>query len=307
MPALLLHLTAIERLAIEAGGLPSPIARALTEDLPYARFGAALADLSRFRSGVGLAWLRLAPGAPFSQRVHEGWLPFGLKLAELVATGALVGREAGRAVVAGYFCHACVDLSLANLERAAVAHHRRADESEAACRDRLEWAQALFFAREIHGHDMAGQPGVREKFQLLKHPGLPWRGVGRGLYELVRLPAQEELALALDKSELDSWVRGAYLFGAMLGSPLGRSHGIPAFSALSERELYAGVFAAVEQGLANARAVLGGVGAYMDRGRFGAKARQRVVDDTDALLAAPLPAAGMSRNSTIRGPSSSLS
>src|SRR4051812_19160156 len=113
MPALLLHLTAIERLAIEPGELPLPWARALTEDLPYARFGAALADLSRFQAGVGLGLFRLAPPGPFTEKVHEAWLPFGLKLAELVATGALVGREAGRAVVAGYFTHACVDLSLA--------------------------------------------------------------------------------------------------------------------------------------------------------------------------------------------------
>jgi hypothetical protein len=45
MPSLLLHLTAIERLAANPGGLPEDFVRALSEDLAYARFGAALPDL----------------------------------------------------------------------------------------------------------------------------------------------------------------------------------------------------------------------------------------------------------------------
>ena len=310
MPALLLHLTAIERLAIEPGSLPSRVARALREDLAYARFGAALADLSRFRAGVGLGLFRLAAPSPFSQEVHARWLPFGLKLAELVATGALVGREAGRAVVTGYFTHVCVDLALAPIEEALCGRHCRGGESREECRDRIAWVQALFFTREVHGRDLVGEAAVREKFQLQKHAGLPWRGVGRGLHELVRLSAQEELALALPKSELDGWVRGAYLFGALLGSPLGRSHGIPAFSALSERELYAGpevdVFAAVDRALGQTRALLGTLAAYTSRGRFSERARQRVVEELQGLLLASRGGGDLSRNSTVEGSSRSL-
>ena len=45
MSALLTHLTAVERLAARINDLPPGFAKALSEDLEYARFGAALAAL----------------------------------------------------------------------------------------------------------------------------------------------------------------------------------------------------------------------------------------------------------------------
>ena len=48
MSALLTHLTAVERLAAHVNELPVEFAKALSEDLEYARFGAAIAELPRF-------------------------------------------------------------------------------------------------------------------------------------------------------------------------------------------------------------------------------------------------------------------
>lgn len=115
MPAIFTHLTAVERLAAHVNTLPAEFTRALGEDLEYARFGAALSELPWFgRMSLGLdAWL--GKGTPphfaslFSTRAP---VAFGLKAAELVSNGALVGVEAGLAFLAGYVTQVAVARAL---------------------------------------------------------------------------------------------------------------------------------------------------------------------------------------------------
>lgn len=281
MPTLLLHLIAVERLAAAPRDLPAAMARALVDDLPYARFGAALPSLPLLEGARGvLSFGRPRPVDERVRRLHDrAPVAFGLKLAELVASGALVGSDAGLAVVCGYFTHVCVDRALAPCVDALVPAQRKVGESAEEARARIDWLQALFFLRELHGRDMLGRPALRERLQLLKHEGIPWQGVGGGLYELVRLAALEALELRIDKAELDGWVRNAYLAGRILGSPLGRARGLPNYSSLSQRELYQGpdvdIPRALAQALERAREALRGVAGYMERGRFTAKARGR--------------------------------
>lgn len=283
MPALLLHLTAVERLAADARKLPPPIARALQEDLEYARLGTALPDLPRYGGLLGglSPWPRAGRPVPHFARLLHGFAPvaMGLKMAELVAMGALVGKEAGLAFVSGYFAHLCLDRTLHPLVETLAARHRQADETGEAAHARIDWLHALFFLRDLHGRDMAGNAYLRSKFQVTKHAGPPARGIGRGLYELIRLAAQETLQRAPSKAELDRWVRGMYLSGVVLSSPVGRLRGLPSYSNLSYRELYQGpevdVPAAVRSALDAARRGLGEVGRYLARGRFTLKARGR--------------------------------
>ena len=85
---------------------------------------------------------------------------------------------------------------------------------------------------------MLGTPRLREKFQVTKSTGLPVRGIGRGIYELVRLASQERVGQAPTKAQVDGWVRGLYMIGAVLSSPVGRMRALPAYSQLSFQELY---------------------------------------------------------------------
>ena len=106
MSALLTHLTAVERLAAHVNALPAEFAQALGEDLEYARFGAALPELPRFGGmiqGVD-TWLARGHRPHFTELMAaRAPVHFGLKAAELVANGALIGVDAGLAWLAGYF------------------------------------------------------------------------------------------------------------------------------------------------------------------------------------------------------------
>ncbi len=285
MPALLLHLTAIERLAADARKLPPPIAHALHEDLPYARFGAALPDLPRF-AGVRGAFKPLTGQAvPRFARLFHGHAPvaMGLKMAELVAMGALVGKEPGLAVVAGYFAHLCLDRTLHPLAGGLAARHRQPHESWEQAHARVDWLHALFFLRDLHGRDMAGNPYLRTRFQVTKREGLPARGVGRGLYELIRVSSQEALRQAPEKSDVDAWVRGLYLHGLWLSTPVGRLRGLPSYSNLTYTELYQGpdvdVPAAIKRAQAMTREVLERVLHLMTRAHFTTRVRARFLDE----------------------------
>lgn len=278
MPTLLLHVIATERLSSDPRDLPPAMARSVIDDLEYARFGAALPSLPMLEGARGVvSFGRPRPADPRVERFHHAPVAFGLKLAELVSSGALVGTDAGLAVVCGYFTHVCVDRALAPLLDTLVPQHRERGESDDAARARIAWLQTLFYLRELHGRDMVGHPGMREHLQLLKHKGVPWKGVGGGLYELVRLSAHDALDLRIEKGELDRWVRTAYFAGKLLGSPLGAPRGLPSYSNLSQRELYLGpdvdVPSLLARALDDARRVLRSVADYMERGRFTLKAR----------------------------------
>lgn len=281
MPALLTHLTAVERLAAHATSIPPEFARALGEDLEYARFGAALPELPWFGGwNLGLLALYERQKPPHFSSLFTDWAPvaFGLKAAELLANGALVGTEAGLAFIAGYFTQLNVARALEPIVQALLASHRKAPEQPYAARNRIDWVQSLFLMQELHGSPLVGTGAVRAKLHIRKASMA--RSIGRGLYELMRVSSQEAFGEAPTKREVDSWVLGMYLFSLTLGSPLGKLKATPAF--LSQRELYRApgidVFAAVDQGLDKTREVLGLLSGMIRRNSFGARSRYKLFE-----------------------------
>lgn len=284
MPALLLHLGAVEALASAPDLLVPPVARALSEDLEYARLGTALLDLPRYegvRGGLQLLWPPRAP-TPFASLFHtRAPVAMGLKFAELVANGSLVGREPGLAFASGYFTHLAVDKVLGPPASRLAQRHRLPRESLEEARRRVEWTQALFWMERQHGRPMVGDPAVRQRFQLGKRR-LPTAGVGRGLYELIRLGAEEALQAAPEKRQVDRWVRGAFLHGLVLSTPLAASSK-NLLTKLTRRELFQGedvdVPALMDEALASARKVLERLHGFISRGLFSRRARDRFMAD----------------------------
>lgn len=282
MPAFLTYLTAVERLSAHVNSLPAEFSRALGEDLEYARFGSTLVELPWFGGWkLGLdAWF--GHGAPpmFSTLMREqAPVAFGLKAAELVSNGALVGTEAGLAFVAGYFTQLCVSRSIEPLVQALLVTHARQGESTQTARHRIEWAQSLALMQDLHGSPLVGTSAIRTKLQIRKASGA--RGVGRGLYELMRVSSLEAFGKAPTKLEVDGWVRGVFLYSMALGSPLGKlkaSIGSP----LLQRDLYrsAGVdyFASVDKGLDLTRDVLTLLSSMIRRNNFGSRSRFKLFE-----------------------------
>ncbi len=282
MPALLLNLTAVDRLAAHASTLPAEFARAIGEDLEYARFGAALPDLPWF-GGLSLgvqAWFGRSEAPHYSRLLREkAPVAFGLKAAELVANGALVGTEAGLAFLAGYFTQLCIARSLEPIAQRLMVTQRRQGESETACRQRIEWTWSLFYLEELHGPATVATAAIRARLQIRKASAT--RGIGRGMYELMRVSSYDALGEAPTKVQVDGWVRGLYLFSLALSSPLGRLKALPG-ARLSVKELYRApgldVWSAVETGLNRTRAALTVLGGMIRRGSFTARSRGRFLE-----------------------------
>lgn len=282
MSALLTHLTAVERLAAHVNALPTEFARALGEDLEYARFGAALPELPRFGGWIqGVdTWLARGHRPHFTELMSaRAPVHFGLKAAELVSNGALIGVDAGFAWLAGYFTQLCVTRALEPVIQTLLATQRHQGEAEPVARARIEWTQSLFFMQDLHGSSLVGTPAVRAKLQIRKASSV--KGVGRGFYELIRVASLDAFGEAPSKVEVDAWVRGLYLFSLVLGSPLGRLRSLPT-GHLSSRELYRGegfdVFATVDQGLERARELLTLLAAMIRRNSWTARSRSRFLE-----------------------------
>lgn len=282
MPAFLTYLTAVERLSAHVNSLPQEFSKALGEDLEYARFGAALVELPWFGGWkLGLdAWLGHGKAPPFARLMRErAPVAFGLKAAELVSNGALVGTEAGLAFVAGYFTQVCVSRALEPLVQSLIVSHSKQGESASAARHRIEWAQSLALMQDLHGSPLVGTPAIRAKMQLRKASGA--RGIGRGMYELMRVSSQEAFGDAPTKLEVDGWVRGEYLYSMALGSPLGRLKANFG-GALTAKELYRSpgidVFASVDKGLDVTREVLTALGSMIRRNNFGSRSRFKLLE-----------------------------
>ena len=282
MPSLLTSLTAVERLAAHVNELPGDFVKALGEDVEYARFGAALRDLPNFggwKMGLGMFLRRGEPS--WYSRLFRDRAPvaFGLKAAELVSNGALVGTEAGMAFTAGYFTQLAVARALEPLMQTLMATHRRQGENLWAARSRLDWAQSLYLMQELHGSTLVGTPAVRAKLQIRKRSAMA--GIGRGMYELVRVSSNEAFGEAPTKDQVDAWMRGVHLYAMALGSPLGKWKGSPQ-GGLAQKDVYRSpgidVFAAVDQGLTMAREVLGLIGSMVRRNDFGARARLKLLE-----------------------------
>jgi hypothetical protein len=282
MPALLTYLTAVERLAALGNELPTEFVKALGEDLEYARFGAALVELPMFGElKVGVSSFFGRPQAPHFTALFRDRAPvaFGIKAAELVANGALVGTEAGMAFVAGYFMQVNVARALEPIVQSLLVTHRRPRESVEAARARIEWSQSLHLMQDLHGSTLVGTPAVRTKLQIRKASGAV-RRVGRGLYELMRVSSQEAFGEAPSRLQVDAWVRGLFWFSAALGTPLGKLKSMP--SVLGSKEVYRSpgidVFAAIDQGLDKTREVLKLLNGMIRRNSFGARSRYKLFE-----------------------------
>ncbi|MEW6432448.1 MAG: hypothetical protein AB1730_13155 [Myxococcota bacterium] len=282
MPALFTYVTAVERLAAHVNTLPAEFTKALGEDLEYARFGASLPELPWF-GGVSMgldAWLGRGTPPHWSRLLAtKAPVAFGLKAAELVSNGALVGVEAGLAFLAGYVTQLAVSRALEPLVQSLVVTHQRHGETPATARNRIEWTQSLFFMQDLHGSPLVGTPAVRGKLQLRK--GSTFKGIGRGFYELVRVSSQDAFGEAPSKLEVDGWMRGVSLFSMAIGSPLGKLKALPG-QHLSAKELYRGpgvdVFQAVDQGLEHAREVLVALGSMIRRNSFTSRSRSKLLE-----------------------------
>lgn len=283
MPALLSTLTAVERLAAHASALPSEFARALGEDLEYARFGAALPELPWFGGwSHGLqAWFGRGDAPRFARLFRErAPVAFGFKAAELVANGALVGTDAGLAFIAGHFTQVAVVRALDPMVQKLALANREPKETVLAARGRIEWVQSLFLMQELHGSPLVGTSAIRTKLQIRKDSGP--KGIGRGLYELIRVASNDAVHEAPTKLEVDGWMRGLYLFSLALGSPLGKLKGVKNGAVAAPRELYRGpdvdVWAAVESALETTRRVLTVLGGLIRRNSFTPRSREKVLE-----------------------------
>lgn len=266
MPVLLMHLVAVHRLVDRhAALLPRAWSDALRDDVVYARFGAALPLLPTLSGWTGALGLRNRESAAegFARRFHAlAPVRLGLKMAELVSRGALVGEGPGRALLAGYFTHLCVDAAVVPLERGLP----RGDPKK------LQWAQALDVA--AHTFRVREAQSSRQVWRVTKSHRFPLRGMGRGMYELVRIASLDALEEAPTKGQLDRWVRALALHGAWVQGPLGRPRGLPRLSPAASRE----TVHAVDEGLATCAELIHRLDVMMRSGRFGPRARRAFSD-----------------------------
>lgn len=288
MPAVILHLVAVERLAPEEGSLPSAMARALREDMEYARFGAALWELPWFGSATAeLARLALGAGPrtpPAALTLRSAPAELALALAERVTRGAMVGREAGLAVLCGAFTHLAVSARLRPIQERLLGAPPPWGEEELRAVRGIEWVQSLLWIRSVYGYDLVGTPSLMEHFRVRKRRGYPFSGVGRGLSLLVRSAALEATGWAPTAAELDRWVRGLWLFGRALASPLARGLALPEEVPAASQALFASegvdLRAAVEAGLQDARNSLFVLHELMRANDFSPEAKRRFLLET---------------------------
>jgi hypothetical protein len=129
---------------------------------------------------------------------------------------------------------------------------------------------------------LIGSSRLRAHFQIVKRHGLPTRGIGRGLYELLRLSSQETVGQAPSKAQVDAWVRGLYFYALTLSSPLGRTRALSTISELTYRELYQGpacnLPAVIDEALDRARTLLERLETFIQRGRFTPRACARFLE-----------------------------
>lgn len=241
MPSFLTHLAAVERLTT-AGAIGTPdLGRIVKEDIEYARLGALLPDLPYFEGPRGaLEFLFPHSHSPhFANAFHErAPVAMGIKMAELVSMGALVGKGPGIAFLVGYFSHLCLDRILHPLVFSMAEKHRRPREDSWTAHRRIEWIQGLELYRETYGCEPSRDGSLRSRLQIGKHPGFP-RGIGGGLFEIVRVASLASLYEAPSKAQADSWVRGLYAHTLVLSSPVGRAHVYTSRSLLQVRTLFA--------------------------------------------------------------------
>jgi hypothetical protein len=254
----------MERLAAAPQGLPASLAKALVEDLEYARLGAALLDLPWYGNpGAELARVAFGHAAPLPPRhelLRRAPVAVGLRLSEIVSRGALVGREPGLAFVAGYFTHLAMERRVVPLvlQRLGIQGTLRAPEHHAL--RGVEWVQALLWLRETLGHDPMGTEEITQRFRVVKRRGFPVRGLGKGMFLLIETAYLDVLGETPTKAEVDAWVRGMWIHGRILGSSIGKRISLPEDVPHATSSLYRGegidLAHAIEVALDDARACL---------------------------------------------------
>lgn len=276
MPATLVHLVGVERLALASQGLPTPLAKALVEDLEYARLGAVLLDLPWYGSaGAELARVAFGHAAPIPARYelfHRAPVEVGLRMSEIVSRGALVGREAGLAFVVGYFTHLALERRLVPLVIARLGVSIPVDDAGFHALRGVEWVQSLLWIRETFGHDPMGTEEISQRFRVVKRRGLPVRGLGKGMFLLLETAYRDVLGEAPTKGEVDAWLRGLWLHGRILGSSIGKRITLPDEVPQATYSLYRGegidLSHAIEQALDEAKTCAARVYDLIDRGDF---------------------------------------
>jgi hypothetical protein len=128
--------------------------------------------------------------------------------------------------------------------------------------------------------------------QISKHAGFP-RGIGGGLFEIIRVASLAAIYEAPTKTQADSWVRGLYAYTLVLSSPVGRAHVYTSRSLLEVRSVYSGT-SQYQEKLAQALALTAEIGEMvcqlMQRGKFKkhslAKVFEKLPEGSVALHAA---------------------
>jgi len=236
MPSLLLHMAAIERLAAIPGrcrrdrpgsrrGHRVRAAGGALPDLPTSP--ACSADWGRCSRSRAVAFSRgSSTGAPVAM---------GLKMAELVANGALVGTEAGAGVrrrvlqppVSGPEAQPLV-------ERLVARHGVRRARAGRAPPHRL--TQALFYVRELHGRELLGS-ARSARSSGAQAPGAADQGHRRGCTRSSGCRRKSRWA----RRPRSPWSTRGFAGctsrrGA--GEPAGRLRALPSYTSLTYRELY---------------------------------------------------------------------
>lgn len=277
MPVLLLHLVCVHRLADRHLAHLGPMwSDALQRDLAYARFGAALPLLPTM-SGWGAAVGLRSPGSPeegFARRFHAlAPMQVGLKMADLVARGALVGDSPGRALLAGYFTHLCLDAALLPIERRG-GEQRELGATSPAEQRQLAWAQAFWTAQDTLGTaEPFRDSRFAELWRVTKSRRFPVGGVGRGMYELLRLSSWDTLDEAPLKPEVDRWVQALALNGTFVSHVGRRRRGLT----LTAPQVEA-LRTAVDGALSVSCSLLERLDGLMRSGRFGPHSRRAFLD-----------------------------
>lgn len=287
MPAMIVHLVGVERLALAPGILPPAVAKALHEDLEYARLGAALLDLPWY-GGAGAELARVAFGhkAPLPEALpllHRAPLEVGLRFAEVVSRGALVGREAGLAFLTGYFTHLALEEALTPATMRLLELEAPLDADGIHAMRGVEWVQSLLWLRDTLGYDPMGTKEIAQRFRVVKRRGFPVRGLGKGMYLLLATAYGDVLGEAPAKVEVDRWIRGFWTHGRILGSSLGKRFSLPVEVPQASVRLYRSeaidVAEVIEGALDRARDTVTRLYGLFDASDFSDEAKQRFVGE----------------------------
>tara|TARA_B100000315_G_C14464645_1_gene535374 strand:+ start:43 stop:942 length:900 start_codon:yes stop_codon:yes gene_type:complete len=228
MPTSLVHITFIEELGRDQKIEPS-LSSSIVQRPELAGLGAVLPDLQYYEYFYRLSLRYLLgfslPFAPWGYLFHSrAPAALGRALIEVLRKEPVKEQpDAKLALIAGYFSHLALDRTLHPLVQSLVDAEGRNDDHAKAIHGTCERYQSLFFHREIYGVDITGSPICCQKVRLLP-PGR--RKLDGPIYFFLQKACLETFARFPRKKQFDNWIRGLYLYGWFLSSPLGRYEGL---------------------------------------------------------------------------------